>query len=94
VEPAYRLSEILGYKNHDSPECGILYFDIDVTDVTMEQSELTNKGHKSDDTVAQVRCDCGNWLKTTIRDNWVTCECGRRFAVTISEITDYSQYGD
>jgi hypothetical protein len=36
---------------------------------------------------AKVHCEaCGDWLLVTRTDEWIECDCGQRFAVTITPI--------
>jgi len=46
----------------------------------------TYDGDQSDEIVSLVQCDCGNWLKAEAQRQRVSCECGRVFAVTITNI--------
>ena len=34
----------------------------------------------------QIQCDCGNWLNAETEVNRVRCECGRQFAVTVTDM--------
>ena len=53
--------------------------------MTAKHTETSGKEPQSDGVVAQMRCDCGNWLKTDTRNERLICgECGEQFAVTIS----------
>ena len=41
--------------------------------------------HSAERTV-RLRCDCGNWLEARTEMYRVGCECGRVFAVTVTDI--------
>jgi ABC-type ATPase with predicted acetyltransferase domain len=59
-----------------------------------EHSLPTQDGYQSDAVVIQMRCDCGNWLKAETRNQQVSCECGKSFAVTITEIYNSVPFTD
>jgi hypothetical protein len=37
----------------------------------------------------QVRCDCGNLLEADTEISRVSCDCGKVFAVTVTEMDRY-----
>ncbi len=51
-----------------------------------EQTFIVNEYEsRSDGTRIQLRCECGNWLKTNTQVQRVDCECGKTFAVTVTD---------
>lgn len=52
-----------------------------------EQPTSTQEGSESTGAVIQVQCDCGSWLKAETQNQRVKCECGKLFAVTVTDIT-------
>lgn len=51
-----------------------------------EDSLGTDATDRSDEAMIQLRCDCGNWLTTATRKQRVDCECGKSFAVTVTNL--------
>jgi hypothetical protein len=65
---------------------GLFVGEKDIISMTTEHTETSGKEPQLDGAVAQIQCNCGNWLKTDTKYGRVTCECGERFAVTISSM--------
>mgnify|MGYP006295335249 CR=1 FL=1 len=38
------------------------------------------------DRSVRVQCECGEWLRTS-SDTVVDCECGAKYAVTVTDLT-------
>jgi hypothetical protein len=57
-----------------------------IISVIVEHTETSDKEPQLDGAVTQIQCDCGNWLKTDTRNECIICECGERFAVTVSSM--------
>lgn len=58
----------------------------EISRMTTDYTKTTGKEPQLDGAVAQIRCDCGNWLKADTRNERALCECGKRFAVTVSSL--------
>jgi hypothetical protein len=66
----------------------------DCCSMTTEHPVSTQDGYQSDAVVIQVRCDCGDWLKTETRNQQVSCECGKSFAVTVTKVNNKIPFTD
>lgn len=42
---------------------------------------------QSNEVMIQIRCDCDKWLKADTKNQNVSCECGKSFAVTVTGIS-------